>query len=208
MAASIKEQYEKYAPTDRSFYRDHYPHVIMGAMIVILLLIIAIGVVLYQSMHQPLPAYKAVQADNQQMTLSPYEEPNLLPDTILQWASKAATIAYTFDFVNYSKQITAARPFFTDAGWADYLRSVNALIQTIVKNQIFVTGVVAGVPVVSNQGELPGRGYVWRVQIPFLVSYQSSETVRKKNFIVVITIVRVPTNINPQGIGIDQFVMS
>ena len=208
MAASIKEQYEKYAPTDRNFYRDHYPHVIMGAMVIILLLIIAIGVVLYQSIHQPLPVYKAVQADNQQMLLSPYEEPNLLPDTILEWASKAATIAYTFDFVNYNKQIAAARPYFTDAGWADYMRSVNALIQTIVKNQIFVTGVVSGVPVVSNQGELPGRGYVWRVQIPFLVSYQSSETVRKDNFIVVITIVRVPTNINPQGIGIDQFVMS
>lgn len=205
---SIKEKYEKYVPTDRHFYRDHYHHVLLAGMLALVFLIITVLVVLYQSVHRPLPAFHARQPDGKIMQLTPAAEPNLLSDTILQWASKAATTAYTFDFVNYNKQIAAARPYFTDAGWADYLESVDNLITTIVKNQIFVSGVVAGVPVISNQGPLPGKGYVWRVQIPFLVSYQSSETVRKDNFIVVITIVHVPTNINPQGIGIDQFVMT
>jgi intracellular multiplication protein IcmL len=125
----------------------------------------------------------------------------------LRWASKAATVAYTFDFVNYNTQTAAARPYFTEDGWQDYLNSVNNLINTIVQNQLFVNGVVSGAPVISNQGNIPGRGYVWRVQIPFLVTYQSANTTSKQNYFVIISIVKVPTYVNKQGIGIDQFVM-
>jgi intracellular multiplication protein IcmL len=67
--------------------------------------------------------------------------------------------------------------------------------------------VVSDTPVISNQGEIPGKGYVWRIQMPFLVTYQSSEGTSKKSYMVSVTIVKVPTWKNPAGIGIDQFVM-
>ncbi len=207
MVDSVQKQFEKYAPRENSFYRDHYHHVLLGLLVVIFLLLITLGVVLYQTMHRPLPEYRAEQADGQKMLLTPYQEPNLLPDTILRWASKAAVVAYTFDFANYQNQINAARPYFTEAGWKDYLQSVSGLIDTIVQNKVIINGVVTGTPVISNQGPLPGRGYVWRIQIPFLVTYQVGGPPVKRNYYVVITIVRVPTNVNPQGIGIDQFVM-
>ena len=69
-----------------------------------------------------------------------------------------------------------------------------------------MTGVVNGPPVISNQGEIDGV-YSWRVQIPFLVTYQSAQTAEQKKFTVLVTVVRVPTAIDPLGIGIDQFVM-
>jgi intracellular multiplication protein IcmL len=189
------------------FYRDHYHRVIIILMIIFICTVGSVGFLLYQFAHRPLPVFEARQQDNQQMLLTPFAKPNLLPDTIIRWASKAATLAYTFDFVNYDGQINAVRPYFTEAGWADYKNSVAGLIKTIVQNQIFVNGIVSGAPVISNQGVLPGKGYVWRVQIPFLVTYQAAETISKKTYYVVISIVEVPTNKNPQGIGIDQFLM-
>lgn len=198
---------EQYVPRNNDFYRDHYHHVIMALMVIIVLMMILVGIVLHQMFNRPLPVFNAVQADGQQMVLRPYDEPNLLPETILRWASKAATAAYTFNFVNYNQQIAIARPYFTADGWQDYLSSISRVISTIVQNQLFVNGVVAGAPVISNQGPLPGKGYVWRIQIPFLVVYQSANTTSKTSYYVVITIVRVPTQVNPQGIGIDQFVM-
>ena len=207
MVDTIQARVEKYAPSTNDFYRNHYHHVLYGLMLIIFILIICIGVVLYQTLHRPLPAFHAVQADGQTMQLAPSEEPNLLVDTITRWAGKAAITAYTFDFVNYKQEIQVARPYFTEAGWADFNSSMRDVINRVVKGQLFVSGVVAGAPVISNQGPLPGKGYVWRVQIPFLVTYQAAQALNKRNFIVVLTIVRVPTNINPQGIGIDQFVM-
>ncbi|TAK74359.1 MAG: hypothetical protein EPO11_06985, partial [Gammaproteobacteria bacterium] len=184
-----------------------YHSILIGLMILIALMIVAISVVLYQLFNKPLPAFYAATPNGQRMTLAPNADPNLMPDTLLTWASKAAIAAYTFDFYNYNTQVAAVKPYFTDSGWQDYQRSVKDLLDTIVARQLFVSGVVAGTPVISNQGPLPGKDYAWRIQIPFLVTYQSANTTNKRNFIVIINIVRVPTNVNPQAIGIDQFIM-
>lgn len=164
--------------------------------------------VLYQVSHRPEPEFIAHTADGKKtMVLNAFDEPNYLPTTLMRWASKAAVAAYTFDFVNYNKQIASARPYFTETGWDNYQSSVQRLISDITQKQLFVNSVVSGVPIISNQGELMGKGYVWRMQMPFLVTYQTSEAATKDNFIVIMTIVKVPTNVDPRGIGIDQFVM-
>jgi intracellular multiplication protein IcmL len=195
-------------PTTNNFYRDHYYRVVIGLIGAIFLMLVAISVVLYQTLTRPLPDFYAQQPDNQRMPLVAYQEPNLLPDTILSWAKKAATLSYTFGFDTYNDQLAMARPYFTDAGWTAYRSTIRPLLNRIVENQIFVYGIVAGAPVISNEGELPGVGYSWRVQIPFLVTYQASRGLATKQFYTVLmTIVKVPTEINPQGIGIDQFVM-
>lgn len=198
---------EDYTAKNNDFLRNHYHHIIMGIMLVIFLMMFAIGYVFYQVMNRPLPQFNAIQPDGKSMLLIPYDQPNLSPDTIVRWASKAAILAYTFSFENYNNQLKEARPYFTEDGWQDYLSSVDRLINTIVQNQLIVNGIVSGTPVISNQGEVSGRGYVWRIQIPFLVTYQSANRSDRRNFYVVISIVRVPTYVNKQGIGIDQFLM-
>lgn len=202
--ASVQEQYKQ---RDNAFFKHYYHYFIFMLMIIIVVMLAIVGIVMYQMKTRPLPVFDAVTTDHHQMHLTPFEEPNLLSDTILSWASKAATTAFTFDFVNYNKEISQARLYFTDAGWGDFNSSISHLISTIVQNQLFVSGVVSGTPVISNQGPLPGQKYVWRVQIPFLVTYQSANTTSRRDYFVVLSITRVPTTVNPRGIGIDQFVM-
>lgn len=189
-------------------YQPFYQALMLVLLGGIFLLLIFAGVAMYQVIHRPLPLFTAVAADHKQMQLTAFDQPNLLPETLLRWASKAAVAAYTFDFVNYEKQAELARPYFTSDGWNDYQNSLGGLIETIKQNQLFVNSVVAGPPVISNQGDLPGRGYSWRVQIPFLVTYQSAGVSTRRDFTVVLTIVKVPTDVNPMGIGIDQFFMA
>jgi intracellular multiplication protein IcmL len=190
------------------FYRDYYPHIIF-LLVVAILVMLGIGLlVMYQVFHRPQPHFYAATPDGHRMILLAHDEPILVPHTLIEWASKAAVAAYTFDFYNYPKQIEDARYYFTDSGWADYQNSVAGLLGTIAQNKLFVNGVVSEPPVISNQGPLPGKGYVWRVQVPFLVTYQSAETTSQQRFTIMINIVRVPTNVNPEGIGVDQFIMS
>lgn len=189
------------------FYREHYSNFLIMLTLLIILMIAMSSVVLYQITHRPVPPYTAVAADGKKMSLMAHDEPNLLPATILRWASKAAVAAYTFDFANSDKELAAVRPYFTEAGWESYQSSIADLIASIKQNQLFVSGVVVGAPVISNEGDLTGSGYTWRVQLPFLVTTQSAETTSSKNFTVTLTIVKVPTQINPTGIGLDQFVM-
>ncbi|HEU5282018.1 MAG TPA: DotI/IcmL/TraM family protein [Gammaproteobacteria bacterium] len=203
---SLDRVTEQYAPKENAFYQNYYLMVWMAFCLLVVLLLSVMGVLLYQTTHKPLPVFYAKQANGETMPLLPFQAPNQLSDTILRFASKAATIAYTFDFVNYQEQISLARPYFTSAGWNDFESSISGLVSTIVKNQLFVSGVVVGTPVISNQGPLPGTDYAWRVQIPFLVTYQSANVTTRRNYMVIVSIIRVPTIENPQGIGIDQFV--
>lgn len=205
MAISTLEK--KFSARENNFFARYYAYFLWGLMSGVLGLLVMLLMVTFQLTHRPLPAFKAVAPNEQQMNLAAFQEPNLLPETILRFASKAATVAYTFDLYNYENQLSAARPYFTEQGWRDYLGSVKGLLQTIVKNQLFAYGVVSGTPVISNQGEYPGKGYTWRVQIPFLVTYASASASSTKSYYVVLTLVRVPTSVNPQGIGVDQFLM-
>lgn len=189
------------------FYRNYFQALVVLLIIVIFVILAMVFVVLYQIYNRPLPEFSAVTQSNQKMILTSFDEPNLLPSTLIRWGSKGAVASYTFDFVNYKAQMVEAALYFTAAGWADYQASLSSLIDQIVQKQLFVNGVVSGDPVISNQGPLPGRGYVWRLQIPFLVTYQTAEAIKKQRFLVIMTIVRIPTNIDPTGIGVDQFVM-
>jgi intracellular multiplication protein IcmL len=192
---------------NNDFYRNHYHHVFIILLMLIVCLLAALGAVIYEILNRPLPAFTAIQKDGKTLTLMPFDQPNLLPDTILRWASKAAVAAYTFDFANYQQQITAARPYFTEEGWESYRNSISEVVQSVKQGQLFVNGIVSGVPVISNQGNIPGKGNAWRVQMPFLGTYQVGNRIDKRNFYVLLSIVQVPTTVNKQAIGIDQFIM-
>ena len=192
---------------DNDFYRLFQPRFIIVLMGATLVALIWVGIILFQVYQRPLPTFYAIQPNKQRIQLQPGDLPNLMAETILRFASKAAVSAYTFDFVNYKEQISLVRVYFTRAGWNDYLESVNSVVSGIAQNKLFVAGVVNGTPVISNQGEIDGV-YSWRVQIPFLVTYQSAQTAEQRKFTVLVTVVRVPTKESPLGIGIDQFVMS
>ncbi len=203
---------EKYIPKNNDFYREHYHHLMITAMGLMVLMLLVMAMVFYQMLTRPLPAFYAVQPNNQTMELTPYDEPNLLPDTILRWASKAAILAYTFNFSDYvgAGNISAqevAKSYFTRDGWIDYQQSIQDLINRIMINKLLVRSVITGPAVIANEGPLPGKGYVWRVQMPMLVTYESAGPKVTRDFIVILSIVHVPTYINPAGIGIDQFVM-
>jgi intracellular multiplication protein IcmL len=204
MASARSEELAK----ENAFHRHYYYHLIMLLATFIIVMLLLVGVILYQVFHRPPPQFTAANADGQTMGLTSYNEPNLLPKVLLTWASKAAVAAYTFDFANYNNETALARPYFTPTGWQAYQAGVGPVIQRVVKAKLFVNGVVSAPPVISNQGVLPGHGYSWRVQIPMLVSYQSAEETKTEKYIVSMTIVKVPTNINPKGIGIEQFEMS
>lgn len=189
------------------FYRNHSQKVLVGFIICLIFMLIMVTVLLYQLRNRPVPLFVAVSPDGQQMQLQYYDNPNLLSSTLIKWASKAAVAAYTYDFYNYPGQLQMVQPYFTEAGWVSYRQSIQTLLNTITKNKLFVNGVVSGPPVISNQGSLGGYDRVWRIQVPFLVTYQSSESTTNASYMVNLMVVQVPTTENPAAIAIDQFVM-
>lgn len=127
---------------------------------------------------------------------------------VLVWANEAAVTAFTYNFVNYRKDLQAASQFFTPDGWKQFktaLKESNNLEAVKVK-RLIVSAVAVRAPIVLQKGLLNGV-YSWRVQIPILVTYQSSTEFTQQNNIVTMLIVRQPAVNAPQGIGISQFIV-
>ena len=198
----------RYLPEENVYYEKFYPFLFLVLIIFFILNFIG-GVATWYFMRNRLsPTFTAIQANGERRVIYGSREPNLLPATIIRFATTAAIRAFNFAPIGNDNTLRAVGPYFTDSGWDSYLAAVRPVIAEVEANKLFAYGVINGSPVISNQGVLPDLGYSWRVQIPFLATFMSGEQKTERSYILVITIVRVPTYVNPQAIGIEQFNMA
>ncbi|HEX2548506.1 MAG TPA: DotI/IcmL/TraM family protein [Gammaproteobacteria bacterium] len=190
---------------------DDYKYFPTLIFIVVFVLIVLIGLAFlltYFVENRPLPHFSAITPRKEVFELTSYDEPSLLSSTIIKWASKAAIDVYTYKFYENDNEIAnKIRPYFTDSGLSSFYYSLQPVIETLRQNQLNTNSTVNGPPVIVNQGAFGGYDQAWRVQIPFLVTYEAAGGTSTRSYRVTLVIVKVPTTQNPVGIGIDQFSM-
>lgn len=191
---------------ENDYYRIYQPRFLLALIGGTTVAIVWALILMLQICTRPLPVFYATQPDGHKIILQPQNSPSLKADTILAIATKGAIASYTFDFVNYKQQISLAKYYFTASGWKNYLASIADVIKTVKSNKLFIYAVVNGPPIIARQGVVDGV-YSWEVQLPFLVTYQSAQTIEKYNFTIIMRIVAVNTNVNPIGVGIDSLDM-
>lgn len=187
---------------------QHFPTLIWLLITTLVMLIGLMFLLMYVVQNRPLPHFSAVTPKKEVFELTASEEPNLLSSTIIKWASKAAIDVYTYKFYENDSEIeNKVRPYFTDNGLRAFIASIQSVIQTLRQNQLNTNSTVNGQVVISNQGNFADYDQAWRLQIPFLVTYESANRASTRTYRVTLVIVKVPTTQNPVGIGIDQFAM-
>lgn len=168
------------------------------------ILLLLLALVFYLESSKAKPTYFVESTEGKLTPMLALEEPNVSINSLLRWASIAVTSAYTLDFVDYQQSLDALKPYFTKAGYTNFLAAADARIQDIIKQKLIVTAVVSSTPIILAEGEMSGF-YSWQIQIPILLSYQgASEKSTKQNLAVTILVVKVPTKEAETGIGIAQ----
>lgn len=193
------------------FYVDRFRQSVKLNFVLGGALVASIALCGYLAISRPEPRYFATTADGRLFEMAPLNQPNLAHEALFAWASQAAVKPYVFDFKNYRTQIQEASKNFTPGGWKDFLEAIQGsnLLQLVQSKQLVVSATPASSPVLVNEGVVAGR-YAWKVQLPIVVTYSggSEKTTQNQNLMVTMVIVRVPTIDSPQGIGINQFIVS
>ncbi|GAB4222683.1 MAG: type IVB secretion system apparatus protein IcmL/DotI [Gammaproteobacteria bacterium] len=190
------------------FYTDSARKLILALLGSFLVIIALVGLLWYVVSHPPKPKYFATSINGRIIPLQPLDRPNQAKSAILQWANQAAIAAFTFNFVNYRKELQSASVFFTPQGWNQFvssLRSSNNL-EAVRAKRLVVSAVATGAPIILNEGVQGDGRYAWRIQMPILVTYQSASEISRQNLVITMKVVRVSTLDSPRGIGIEQFV--
>ena len=189
------------------FYRDRFRWMLYGIVGLAISNILSAYTIYYLVNDRPEPRYFATRADGGLIRLVPLNEPMLTQSAILTWAGKAATDAFTFDFVNFRQQLQEAAQAFTPDGWRSFLQALedSRNLDAVRARKLIVNAALQGAPVILTEGVVNGV-YSWRIEMPIVVAYRSANEVQRQNLLVNMTVSRVPTLEFPEGVGITQFV--
>lgn len=192
-----------------NFYRDNYRRVVTALLALLGINFILVLVIFYLIANEPTPQYFATNTEGKITPLYPLSEPMMAPTELLQWASRAAVTAYTYNFVDYRNALQNAQNDFTPDGWTYFESALkeSRQLEMVIAKKLVVSAVATAAPTIIEQGPINGR-YAWKVQMPLLVTYQSASEQTQQPVIVTMVISRVPTVNMPRGIAIASFVSS
>lgn len=192
-----------------TFYRDGFYKVLTAFITIVTAIIFLIGISVYLYLDKPKPVY--FHTDNEWRVLSPVplDKVYLTVPELVQWVSSVLPKAFTYDFINYTKQLQNVSQYFTPNGWQKFLDQINqyANYNQVVNGKLFLNASPAGAPIILNQGLLEGR-YAWWILMPINVNYISSEKSTTFPLEMRVLIVRVPTLNNIDGVGIENIMVS
>lgn len=155
------------------------------------------------------PRYIPLSEDGKMIPLMPLSEPNQSVGSINEFALQAVRKINRYDYYNWKEQLTEAQAYFSPDGWNEYLQQFQAAntINAVLSGKMVVSSEPTGDVRVVAQGHAPDadKTYVWKVEVPIKIMYMASVGAGEANSqtgVITLTIIRIPTTINPRGIGI------
>lgn len=157
---------------------------------------------------QPIWRYYAVNPAGSVMPLVGLTVPNMTNRAILSWTINSVTEIMTIGFGDFETRLLREKRRFTPDGWDSFVSAFNkqSIGEIFKHNQLVLTTVPSDTPVILSQGKNEEDIYQWKVQVPVIMTYTTNNNITQRDHTVItLTIVRVPTAHNPDGIAIKTW---
>jgi len=223
MPKPTKEQFEQQyiTPLEMIWLRNHfyytsYRRLLMLSLGLILILMGLVYFYFYEVNQKPPPRYFATNPEGTPLKPIPLTNANMDTNTLLLWATEAATSAYTFNFANYHKRLQETRNYFTHQGYLYFLKALkdSGNLDAVIKNKLVVYAKATGPAILlKNSSTDPNFHindfYSWQVQIPMVLTYEGGETfIPPQNVILTMIVMRISQLESLSGVGIESFVLN
>ncbi len=191
-----------------TFYQDEYKAkvaILHYGTVALLASVLLNGALGWALLHKT-PVYFAATADGRILPLVALSRPAMSDRAVVSWATNVATSAYSYDFVNWRKALSGLSPDFTKEGFASFIGSLKASgnLKLVSDNRMVASAVPTEAGVIVAKGLLKGV-YVWKIQVPILVTYQAAKSSATQNLLVTLMVVRRSVLAHPKGLAVAQF---
>lgn len=179
--------------------------VIAGTIVIIGLMI----AIFWRIRNPEEPRYFQIQVEQGKKQFIPLQALNsrlFSRQDLLMWVQEVVGNIYTFNAVTYKQKFDyMLANDFTSNGASSFRQTLDdsQLLKQVITQQLNLTGLVSGQPVILQQGPLMGQ-YTWKVQMPVLLTFENANQMATKRIIVTVLIVNVPTQESPQAIAIQE----
>lgn len=207
---SLLDRIEK-QPITSKYYRA----ISLTLISLIVLIIFEIFVIYFKSKPNPAHVYSVVRSNGiiDKNTIKPV--PVTLPfahqsfKNIVNWLNDAIIASYTFDFLNFYKNVYGAEFYYTPDGFNAYVNALKSsgLEKDIIGKKLIASIVPLKSPALLSSG-MYSTGEFWKFSVPVLINY-SGGTNKPFNskYLLEVTVVKVPAYISHKGLAISNFSM-
>jgi hypothetical protein len=155
--------------------------------------------------------YFATTSDGRIINIVPLNEAYRSQAEVVDWARSTAQSVMRFDYSDYRDRLQASSSNFTPTGWDSFSKALkdSSTIEAISARKLVVKLDVNAAPEIKNAGVSPKTGvYTWYLQMPITIRYDGVESLPSVTANLLLQIVRVSTLQNPDGISIEQWVVT
>lgn len=170
---------------------------------------ISVLVSTFMFLNQPAPSYFATDSEGRITPLIPVSEPMLTDNQVTNFAVDAVTRSMTFTFNSWRDDFSEAREFFQKPdGWDEFVQAVEAsqVIEYVTNRRMNATAVANGAVILSEGLDAQGR-YTWIIQIPLVITYESSTERSRDPILAEVSVSRLPTWETSRGVGVTRITM-
>ncbi len=128
---------------------------------------------------------------------------------VTAWIKEAIGETYSFGFLNFDKQVSKASIYFTEEGYAGYLKALEIakIRDSVLSKKLEISILPLKEPILINSGVYRDEEY-WRFKTPVLVSYFGGKEPIKQKYMLEILIRKVPSYVNPKSLAIHEYIMT
>ena len=143
--------------------------------------------------------------DQEGLKYSYLEQPLYSAQTIKEWAEKIALLCFNYDYQDYVNQFSKLSVYFTYNGWKRFLSflwlSPDYSLEQLVAAHLSVGAQRIAPSTIWARFPDDGR-FIWEVLVPIEASYQGPGVNIVRNINLVLTVSRVSTKIQKNGIAV------
>lgn len=190
-------------------YRDGYKNMFRVALALVLVIIALVVAVYYRvSVVIPHDRYYAETASGQRMQMTALPEPYINNPLLLDWAAMAATEILNFGFNDIDERFAQSRRYFSPEGWESFRASFakSEVLRDVRAYQQVITAIPRTPPSILAQGKNAGKDG-WLIEVPIIMTVRVAGAERMMRSSVRMFVVRLPTSVNPAGLGIFTWVV-
>lgn len=173
--------------------------------------VLLVAIFLCIPIAQPIYTYIAARPDGKKMAMASMLVPNLTDQAVLSWSAKSITGLMTFGFGDVDKRIFSQKQKFTPKGWSGFVQGFldQGVWEAFKSNQLVLTTAPADAPILVRKGPDVDGEYKWVVEMPIIMKYSTNSLKSTTTRVIVrLVLMRVPLDQNPDGIGIESWIVS
>lgn len=193
------------------FYKRKFYFALSTFVLSLIIIGFLLGVIYYLEKHPARPFYFVTDQVSRLLKDIPRTQANFSTEEVAKWATEAVETAYSYDFVNFRRQLQDAQKYFSDYGWQEYMRGLtksNNLLALTERKMLFIAKVVAQ-PKLTASGIL-GGAYGWKFEMPLLVTYYTPPYDDKHSFsnplLVTVVVQRQSILTSYRGLSVVQMI--